>query len=118
VAATSAHPAEGVLAIPRPEQRRVPAEHLADAAVLDRPRPRCNGVDERPVVGHQDHRAGVLDQRALEHLLGWDIEMIRRLVEEQEVRLLDRELAHHQAGALTATQVADELERVVAAEEQ
>ena len=96
----------------------VSAEHLADTAVLDRPCPGRNGVDERPVVGHQHHRARVLHERRLEHLLRGNVEVIGRLVEQQEIGLLDRELAHHQTRPLAATQVADELERVVAAEKQ
>ncbi len=86
--------------------------------VLDRPGARGDGVDEGAVMGDEHHRAAVPDQGLLEHLLGRDVEVVGGLVEEQEVGLLERDLAEQQAGALPAAQLTDQLVHVVAAEEQ
>src|ERR1700680_3729601 len=106
------------LALPRLLQVGIAAKDLADATVLDCPGARRHGIDQSAVVGHQHHRAGILHQGSLEDFLSGDVEVIRGLVEEQEGGLLDGELAHHQARALAPTEVADELETVVAAEQE
>ena len=60
-------------------------------------------VEELAVVGDQQDRAGVRLQVALEPLQGLEIEVVRRLVEHQQVGLLDEQArevrAHHPAAA-------------------
>src|SRR5579884_3731356 len=55
-----------------------------DAAVLDRERPACDRVEERPVVGDEQHRARERLERRLERLAALDVEVVRRLVEHEE----------------------------------
>src|SRR6478609_2056203 len=53
---------------------------------------RRDAVEEPPVVGDDDGAAGELEQRVLEGAEGLDVEVVGRLVEEQQVAaLLERE---------------------------
>mmetsp|Transcript_23420 Transcript_23420/g.69516 ORF Transcript_23420/g.69516 Transcript_23420/m.69516 type:complete len:288 (-) Transcript_23420:414-1277(-) len=64
-----------------------------ELAVLDG-EDRVGGLrDEEAVVRHHEHRALELLQRLLEHLLGGDVEVVGRLVEQQHLRLLQQRLA-------------------------
>src|SRR3954452_12711477 len=53
---------------------------------------RRDAVEEPPVVGDDDSAAGELEQRVFEGAEGLDVEVVGRLVEEQQVAaLLERE---------------------------
>ena len=54
---------------------------------------RRDAVEQVAVVGHEHERARELEQALLEHLERRDVEVVRRLVEQQQVRGLQ-----HQAG--------------------
>ena len=47
-------------------------------------------VEQRAVVGNQEDRAGVIDQILLDPDLGADVEVVGRLVEQQDFRLLEK----------------------------
>jgi hypothetical protein len=59
-------------------------------------------VEEVPIVRDRDDRAGVGLEVLLEPQHGFRVEVVRRLVEEQQVRLLQQQLAQGHAAALTA----------------
>ena len=69
-------PVQEVL-VPARVERRLPAAHLDD---LGR-----ELVDEVAVVGDEDQRAAVVVEGVEQHFLGVEVEVVRRLVEEQEV---------------------------------
>src|SRR5688572_18194522 len=52
------------------------------------------------IVRDEQHRAFEVLQRLDEHLLGEQIEMVRRLVEHQEVRRVEQHPRHHQTSLL------------------
>ena len=69
------------------------AQHLGPAAVvgvqlavLDRERALGDRVEQRAVVRDEQHRAGKRVERRLERLAALEVEMVRRLVEHEEVR--------------------------------
>ena len=59
------------------------AQH--DAAILDARGVRRDGVDQRAVVRDQQHRALVGVERLLERLARLDVEVVRGLVEHEQV---------------------------------
>src|SRR5207244_1983233 len=68
------------------------AEHLRPAAVvgvqlavLDRKRPLGDRVEQRTVVRDEQHRSGKRVERRLERFAAVEVEMVRRLVEHEEV---------------------------------
>mmetsp|Transcript_30827 Transcript_30827/g.90185 ORF Transcript_30827/g.90185 Transcript_30827/m.90185 type:complete len:244 (-) Transcript_30827:2781-3512(-) len=67
-----------------------------ELAVLDG-EDRVGGLrDEEAVVRHHEHRALELLQRLLEHLLGGDVEVVGRLVQQQQLGLVhDRDCNRH-----------------------
>src|SRR5437868_14352747 len=66
---------------------------VLDLAVLEDPQPRGDFIDQVVIVGDQQHRALVFLQRDVERIDGFEIEMIRWLIEDQKVRLSQDELA-------------------------
>ena len=69
------------------------AEHLRPAAVvrvelavLDRERPLGDRVEQRAVVRDEQHGAGERLERGLERFAALEVEVVRRLVEHEEVR--------------------------------
>src|SRR4051794_32770252 len=78
--------------------------HLAVA--LEREHVRRDAVEE-PTVVADDHRAtGELGERVLERAQGVDVEVVRRLVEEQHVAAHEQRLGEMQPVALTAGEIA------------
>ncbi len=57
-----------------------------DLAVADFEDARSQLVDEIAVVRDEDDRAGVFHQRVEQHVFGAQVEVVRRFVEQQEVR--------------------------------
>src|SRR5205085_3256083 len=55
-------------------------------AILDRERPLGYRIEERAVVRHEQHGSGERLQRRLERLAALEVEVVRRLVEHEEVR--------------------------------
>ncbi len=58
-------------------------------------------------MGHDQDRAGIIAQVPLEPVDGFGVEMVRRLVEQQEVRLFEQQLAQRDAAALAAREFVD-----------
>ena len=84
----------------------------------DDPEPLADALEQAPVVRDDDDgRRGLAEER-LERLAGRDVEVVRRLVEEQQVRLADADERELQPRALAARQVRDRLADVVAAEQE
>ena len=71
-----------------------------------------------PVVGDEEQRAIVGEQRLLERFAAGDIQMGRGLVEHQHVGMGDQEPGQRQARALAAAQRLDRLVHVVPVEEE
>ena len=76
------------------------------AAAVELEDPLGHVVQEVPVVGDRDDGAGVLGQVLLqpEHALG--VEVVGRLVEQQQVGLLQQQLAQRDPAPLTAGELA------------
>src|SRR6476469_3889437 len=70
---------------------------------------RRDPVEEPPVVGDDDRTARELEQRVLERAEGLDVEVVGRLVEEQEVAALLEGEGEVEAVALAAGEDAGEL---------
>jgi hypothetical protein len=69
-------------------------------------------------VGDRDHRALVAREDLLERFARREIEMIRRLVEHEQVRVADRESREREPRALAAGEDPDAAEHLLAAEEE
>ena len=85
----------------------VPAAHVTVAARLRHQRLRHHVVEKRPVVAHEQQRAGVGLQRGFEEVERFDVEIVRRLVQHEEVRGPREEPGEQQAIALAARQRPD-----------
>jgi hypothetical protein len=48
-------------------------------------------------VAHEDHRALEVLERRHQHLLGLEVEVVRGLVEDEEVRRIEEHAREHQA---------------------
>ena len=57
-----------------------------DRAVADQPEPVGAGLDQMPVVRDQDHGAGIVVDRLDQRGAAVDVEMVGRLVEDEEMR--------------------------------
>ena len=64
-------------------------------------------VEEVPVVGDRDHGAGVLLQVLLQPLHALGVEVVGRLVEQQQVGLLEQQLAQRDPAALATGEHGD-----------
>ena len=67
---------------------------------------------------HEHERAGELEQALLEHLERRDVEVVRRLVEEQQVGGLEHQPREHGARLLAAGEPADRRLELLGAEEE
>jgi len=65
--------------------RRVAAVVLVDDGVVDLPGPVAHRVEEPAVVSHHHERRGSRDQVPCEPVDRFDVEMVGRLVEDQQV---------------------------------
>ena len=78
--------------------------------------PGRHSIEQEAVVRREDHRARVVVQRLLQLVLGRDVQMVRRLIKEQQLSWLEQQLGQAQAALLTARQGADQLEHIVLCE--
>ena len=85
---------------------RVVALERQAAAVLQLQNPLGDVVQEVPVVGDDNHRAGILAQRLLQPLDRFGVEMVGRLVQQQQVGLLQQRHAERHAPPLAAGKLA------------
>src|SRR5204862_426095 len=58
----------------------------AQLPILDRQRPLGDRVEKRAIVGDEQHRAGERVERRLESFAALEVEVVRGLVEDEEVR--------------------------------
>ena len=73
-------------------------------------------VQQVAVVRDQHHRAAELVERRFQRLAGGDVQVVGRLIEQQQFRLGPDPLGEQQSAALAAGQARDRLEDVLAAE--
>ena len=73
-----------------------------DAAVVEDPQPRCHFVDQVVIVRDQQHRALVALQRDVERVDGFEVEVVGRLVEDENVGLGEDEFAEGEPRLLAA----------------
>ncbi len=59
-------------------------------------------ADEVAVVGHEQHGSGIGDQRILEDVAAREVEVVRRLVEHEQVHRVHHRLGEGEAGLLSA----------------
>ena len=64
-----------------------------------------DGIEEVAVVRHEDHRVRVLDQELLQPVPRLEVEVVRRLVEEQQPRPGEQELGERDAHLPAAREV-------------
>src|SRR5271170_7166173 len=95
----------------------VGALEVFDGALVEVPDARCDFVDEVVIVGDEQHRAFILLKRDIEGIDGFEVEMVRRLVEDQDIWLLKHELAEEQARGFSAGESIGGLEPLFTTEE-
>ena len=91
------------------EPARVVALPRNALAAVEFENPPGDVVQKITVVGHGDHRTLVLLEMLLEPVDRLGVEVVRRLVEQQHVGLLQQQAAQGHAAALTAREVFDRL---------
>ena len=89
-----------------------------DAAIFDRQQPPRDRVEQRAVVGDEQDRARKGLERGFERLARLEVEMVRRLVQHEEVCPRCDDDRERQAPALAARQRDDRLLVVVPAREE
>ncbi len=77
-------------------------------AAVDLGDPLRDVVEEVPVVGHGEHRAGVLGEVLLEPEHALRVEVVGGLVEQQQVRLLQEQLGERDTALLPTGEVLDD----------
>src|SRR3954451_16392648 len=89
------------------EPARVVALERDAVAAIEFEDPAGDLVEEIAVVRHGDDGAGIILQKALQPRDRLGVEMVGRLVEQQEVRALQQQAAQRDAAALAARQIGD-----------
>ena len=111
---------------PAPRRLRAPLRVVGPAALvgvhrllLDRQRPLGDRVEQRAVVGDEQHRAREGVERGLERLAALEVEVVRRLVEHEEVRARGDDEREREPSPLAAGERGDRLlVRLPAGEEE
>ena len=80
----------------------VRAFEVLDLPALEMPDARGDFVDDVVVVGYQQDRAFIFLQGDVERVDGFQVQVIGRLVEHQEIRLLQHQAAEDQPRGLAA----------------
>ena len=83
-----------------------------------RPTASADRLEQPPVVADDEQRRRRIEHERLDRLAGRDVEVVRRLVEQQHVRGHDPEQRELEPRPLAARERSDLLERVVAAEQE
>src|SRR5439155_14680295 len=84
----------------REELRVVPLEIL-DPAAFEVPDSGCHFVDHIMIVSHQEQSAGISLQRDVQSVDGFQVEMVRRFVQNQEVGFLQHQAAENDSRRFT-----------------
>ena len=90
----------------------------ANRPVLERERPLGDGVDERAVVRDEQDRPGERLERGFERLARLEVEVVRRLVEHEEVRARGDDVREREPAPLAAGENGDRLLVLVPAGEE
>ena len=85
--------------------------------VFQLPDPRGEFVDKIAVVGHEDERPLVVLQRILKPFARVDVQVVRRLVEDEQVDLLIHQHTQPQTALFAAGKTRNGLEHVLALEQ-
>ena len=94
--ASASPPARADAAAPAPLGQELPpvGVHVVvvrpDPPVPDQPQPLGDELDQVRVVADEDHRPAILGQRLDQRVAALDVEMVRRLVEDDHLRRLER----------------------------
>ena len=88
---------------------------VRDRAVFKQPDAGGEFLDEVPVVRYEQQRLRIVAQRVLDPLAAGDVEMVRRLVEDEEIDFPAHEHAQPQPGQLAARERRHGLEHILAA---
>ena len=94
----------------------VGAFEVVDFTVTEMPDACGDFIDDVVVVGDQEDSAVLALERDVEGVDGLEVEVVGRLVEDQEIWFLQHEAAEDEARGFAAGEGARGLERVVAAE--
>ena len=89
-----------------------------EGAVLDVPDLRGEPIDEVAIVADRDDRAVVFTENGFQLLARGEIEVVRRLIEHEEIRLARGKARQREARALAAREHPDRAENLVAAEQE
>ena len=92
------------------------APHLSIG--LEHERRRDHGVEKVSIVAHDEQRAFVLGEPVLERFERLDVEIVRRLVEHEQVGGLREQLGEDHAIALAARQRRDRRQRALGGEQE
>ena len=92
------------------------AVEVAYRAIGHQPELVADAAQQATIVRHHDDRAGELLQRGDQRVAHFEVEMVGRFVEQQQVGPLRHENREREAGALTAGKMHHGLEHAVAAE--
>ena len=87
----------------------VPSNHVDLRVALEREDVRRDAVEEPAVVRDHDGAAGEVEQRLLERAQRVDVEVVRRLVEQQHVAAAAEQLREVDAVPLAAGELPDRL---------
>ncbi len=87
-----------------PQVRGVVAGPGRQLTAIELDDPRRETLEERAVVRHEHHRAAIVREEAFQPGDGVDVQMVRRLVEQQQVRLADQRARHQHTPAPSARQ--------------
>src|SRR5207302_6829867 len=90
---------------PREDPVRVAALVLFDAAVRDLPRPATDRVEEPPVVGDHNDRGATGQQVIGQPAHTFDVEVVRWLVEHDQIEVADQRGGQRHPAPLTAGKV-------------
>jgi hypothetical protein len=86
------------------DERRVTARPRRQPAAIELDDPGRQAIEKRAVVRHEDHGAGIVGDLGFQPLDRLDIEVVGRLVEEQQRRLRDQHARQQHAAAPAAGQ--------------
>src|SRR3954451_25233720 len=102
----------------QPRVLRPAAEIRVQPVVLDRDRARADRVEQRAVVRDEQQRALERAQRILERLARLEVEVVRRLVEDEHVRARGDEDRERHPPPLAAAQPVERLLGLLAGEQE
>src|SRR5262249_45779725 len=68
-----------------------------------------NLIQEITIVSHEDHGATELEQNILQHIQRRHIEIVRRLIQNQNIRALEHQTRNQQTALLTTGQLSNRL---------